>query len=65
MFVVDTDTMTLLQRGHGPVTERFHRASREVVTTIISRIEILDVPRDVHRYPADHRHRQGPCLLGR
>jgi tRNA(fMet)-specific endonuclease VapC len=41
MFVVDTDTMTLLQRGHERVSLRFRQARREVVTTVISRIEIL------------------------
>ena len=41
MFVVDTDTMTLLQYGHERVTERFRLASEPVVTTIFSRIEVL------------------------
>ena len=41
MFIVDTDTMTFLQRGHTRVTERFRLAGRQVVTTVISRIEIL------------------------
>jgi tRNA(fMet)-specific endonuclease VapC len=41
MFVVDTDLMTLLQHGDERVTERFVHASRRVVTTVISRIEIL------------------------
>lgn len=42
MFVVDTDTMTLLQHGHERVTERFRLAGEPVVTTVISRIEILE-----------------------
>src|SRR5438128_2079354 len=42
MFLVDTDTMTLLQHGHERVTERFRSASEIVATTIISRIEILE-----------------------
>src|ERR1700730_11829458 len=42
MFVVDTDTMTLLQYGQERVTERFRQADRPVVTTVISRIEILE-----------------------
>jgi tRNA(fMet)-specific endonuclease VapC len=41
MFVVDTDTMTLLQHGHERVTERFRLAGEPVVATVISRIEIL------------------------
>lgn len=41
MFVVDTDTMTHLQHGHERVTARFREAASEVVTTLISRIEIL------------------------
>jgi tRNA(fMet)-specific endonuclease VapC len=41
MFIVDTDTMTLLQRGHAQAMERFRLASQKVVTTVISRIEIL------------------------
>jgi len=41
MFVVDTDTVTLLQHGHEQVTDRFRQASRPVVTTVISRLEIL------------------------
>src|SRR5262249_34999817 len=42
MFVVDTDIMTLLQHGHERVTDRFRQASQVVVTTVISRIEMLE-----------------------
>ncbi len=41
MFVVDTDTVTLLQHGHEHATDRFRQATREVATTVISRLEIL------------------------
>jgi tRNA(fMet)-specific endonuclease VapC len=41
MFVIDTDTMTHLQHGHGRVVERVRDAGSEVLTTLISRIEIL------------------------
>src|SRR4051794_2547954 len=41
MFVVDTDIMTLLQHGHEQVTDRFRQSDRIVVTTVITRIEIL------------------------
>ncbi len=41
MFILDTDTVTLLQHEQGRVAERVRRAVREVVTTIITRIEIL------------------------
>lgn len=42
MFVLDTDTMTLLQHGHERVAERFRLADRKVATTLISRIEVLE-----------------------
>jgi tRNA(fMet)-specific endonuclease VapC len=41
MFVIDTDILTLLQHGHERVAERIHLASQEVVTTIVSLIEVL------------------------
>lgn len=41
MFVVDTDILSLLQQNHERVSECFRRADRRIVTTIISRIEIL------------------------
>jgi tRNA(fMet)-specific endonuclease VapC len=41
MFVVDTDIISLLQQNHDRLTERIHRADQRIVTTIISRIEIL------------------------
>ena|SRR6266511_3373835 len=41
MFVLDTDTVTLLEHGHERVGERLRLATEEVVTTEITRIEIL------------------------
>jgi tRNA(fMet)-specific endonuclease VapC len=41
MFVFDTDTLTLLLRGHERVSERVRQASRIVVLTVVSRIEVL------------------------
>jgi predicted nucleic acid-binding protein len=41
MFVLDTDTLTLLEYGHERVTVRLRLATRAVVTTDITRIEIL------------------------
>lgn len=41
MFVLDTDTMTLLERGQVRVCERLRTVDEEVVTTEITRIEIL------------------------
>jgi tRNA(fMet)-specific endonuclease VapC len=41
MFVLDTDTLSLLFRGHARVTERVAQATEEVAITLISRIEIL------------------------
>jgi tRNA(fMet)-specific endonuclease VapC len=41
MFILDTDTVTLLQHEQGRVVERIRRAEREVVTTVITRVEIL------------------------
>jgi tRNA(fMet)-specific endonuclease VapC len=41
MFVLDTDTLSLLFRAHARVTERVAQATEEVVITLISRIEIL------------------------
>jgi tRNA(fMet)-specific endonuclease VapC len=41
MFVLDTDTLSLLMHGHARMTERTRTAEAEVVITVISRIEIL------------------------
>jgi tRNA(fMet)-specific endonuclease VapC len=41
MFVLDTDTLSLLLRGHARVTRRVAQATEEVAITLISRIEIL------------------------
>jgi tRNA(fMet)-specific endonuclease VapC len=41
MFVLDTDTLSLLLRAHARVTERLTRATEEVAITLITRIEIL------------------------
>jgi tRNA(fMet)-specific endonuclease VapC len=41
MFVLDTDMVSLLLRGHTRVTERVAQATEEVALTLISRIEIL------------------------
>jgi len=41
MFVLDTDTLSLLVLGHEWLSERARTAAEEVVMTVISRIEIL------------------------
>jgi tRNA(fMet)-specific endonuclease VapC len=41
MFLLDTDTVSLLLRGHPRVTERVAQATEEVAITLITRIEIL------------------------
>jgi predicted nucleic acid-binding protein len=41
MFVLDTDTLSLLLRAHPRVTERVAFAKAEVTITLITRIEIL------------------------
>jgi tRNA(fMet)-specific endonuclease VapC len=41
MFVLDTDTLTHLLRGHDKVSLRRSRVADEVVLTIITRIEVL------------------------
>ncbi len=41
MFVLDTDTLTLLLLGHARVTERRVQVREEVAITVITRIEIL------------------------
>jgi tRNA(fMet)-specific endonuclease VapC len=41
MFVLDTDTLSLLLRGHPRVTERVAQAAEEVVITLVTRIEIV------------------------
>ncbi len=41
MFILDTDILSLLLRGHARVTERVAQATEEVAITLITRIEIL------------------------
>jgi tRNA(fMet)-specific endonuclease VapC len=41
MFVLDTDTLTLLLLGRARVTARRELASEEVAITVITRIEVL------------------------
>jgi tRNA(fMet)-specific endonuclease VapC len=41
MFVLDTDALSLLLRGHARLTNRVAQATEEVAITLISRIEIL------------------------
>jgi tRNA(fMet)-specific endonuclease VapC len=41
MFVLDTDTLTHLLRGHVRVTQRRSQVFEDVVITIITRIEVL------------------------
>jgi tRNA(fMet)-specific endonuclease VapC len=41
MFVLDTDTLTLLLQGHERVTRRIRDATEEVVITVISQSEML------------------------
>jgi tRNA(fMet)-specific endonuclease VapC len=41
MFVLDTDTLSLLLRAHARVTERVARSTYEVTITMITRIELL------------------------
>src|SRR5215510_14882503 len=41
MFVLDTDTLTHLLRGHKRVTEKRAQATAEVALTIVTRIEVL------------------------
>ena len=41
MFVLDTDTLSLLLRAHGRVTDRVAQATEEVAITLITRIELL------------------------
>jgi tRNA(fMet)-specific endonuclease VapC len=41
MFILDTDTFSLLLRGHPRVPERVAEATEEVALTVITRIEIL------------------------
>jgi predicted nucleic acid-binding protein len=42
MNILDTDILSLLFAGHPRVAERFDREENEIVSTIISRIEILE-----------------------
>jgi tRNA(fMet)-specific endonuclease VapC len=41
MFVLDTDTLSLLLRGHARVIDRVAHATEEVAITLITRIELL------------------------
>jgi tRNA(fMet)-specific endonuclease VapC len=41
MFVLDTDMLTHLLRGHTRVAERVRQATAEVVLTSVTRIEVL------------------------
>jgi tRNA(fMet)-specific endonuclease VapC len=41
MFILDTDTLSPLMYGQEGITERVRQADREVVTTVISRVEVL------------------------
>jgi tRNA(fMet)-specific endonuclease VapC len=41
MLVLDTDTLTLLLRGHAEVSRRRSQATDDVVVTVITRIEVL------------------------
>ncbi len=41
MIVLDSDTATLLFRGHPRVSERYRRETDDIVTTLVTRIEIL------------------------
>ena len=41
MFVLDTDTLSLLFRGHVQVTDRVGQATREVVLTVITWIRFV------------------------
>jgi tRNA(fMet)-specific endonuclease VapC len=41
MIILDTDILTLHLHGHPAVTERAQRAGDEMVTTAVSRIEVL------------------------
>jgi tRNA(fMet)-specific endonuclease VapC len=41
MFLLDTDTLTLLFQGHARVQSRLQSAEQDVGTTIITRIEVL------------------------
>ena len=41
MFVLDTDTLTHLLRGHPRVTEKRAQATAEVALTVVTRIEVV------------------------
>ena len=41
MFVLDTDTLSLLLRAHVRVTDRVAHATEEVAITLITRTELL------------------------
>jgi tRNA(fMet)-specific endonuclease VapC len=41
MFVLDTDILTLLLRGHSQVSQRRSQVADRVVLTIVTRIEVL------------------------
>jgi tRNA(fMet)-specific endonuclease VapC len=42
MTILDTDILSLLFAGHSRVAERFDKEEDEIVSTIVSRIEILE-----------------------
>jgi tRNA(fMet)-specific endonuclease VapC len=41
MFILDTDTLTLLLQGHERVTARRAQVTEEVALTVVTRIEVL------------------------
>src|SRR5207248_11014931 len=42
MYVLDTDTLSLLMRGHERLLKRTGQVEEEIVISVISRIEILE-----------------------
>jgi predicted nucleic acid-binding protein len=42
MIVLDTDTVSDLFAGHPQISERYRRETDEVVTTLVTRIEVLE-----------------------
>ena len=60
MIVLDTDTVSLLFAGHARVLERYRRETDEVVTTIVTRIEMLR-----GRFDSVMKAADGPQLLTR
>jgi hypothetical protein len=41
MVLLDTDTLTLLLRGHPRVQKRMHSAASDVATTVITWMEVM------------------------